>query len=81
MINHFIMTNTSTKNYIKGSAKSVATKYAPILNLSLKLADLAQIVNEKGYVNVSVFQREHTSPYWETHYVIANDFKPSTPTV
>lgn len=53
------MTSTP-KNYIKGSAKAVATKYAPILNLSLKLVDLAKIVNEKGYVNISVFQREHT---------------------
>ena len=67
---------SAPKNYIKGSAKAVSTKYAPILNLSLKLVDLAKIVNEKGYVNISVFQREHASQYGDTHYVVANEFKP-----
>lgn len=70
------MTTKTPKNYIKGSARAVSTKYAPILNLSLKLTDLARIVNEKGYVNVSVFQRESKSQFGDTHYVVANDFKP-----
>lgn len=51
------------KKYIGGSAKAVSTQYGEILNLSLKLADMQDIVNEKGYVNMTVLKRKEPGQY------------------
>lgn len=66
----------SEKKYIGGSAKQVETQYGGILNLSLKLSDMQEIVNEKGYVNMSVMARKEPWQYGDTHYVCENDYKP-----
>ncbi len=63
------------KKYIGGSAKTVSTQYGEILNLSLKLADMQDIVNEKGYVNMTVLKRKEPGQYGDTHYVVENDYQ------
>ena len=65
----------SEKNYIGGSAKAVQTQYGEILNVSLKLADMQAIANEKGYVNMSILKRQSESKYGDTHYVLENSYK------
>lgn len=64
------------KKYIGGSAKAVKTQYGEILNLSLKLEDMQEIVNERGYVSMSVMARREPGQYGDTHYVVENDYKP-----
>jgi hypothetical protein len=63
------------KKYIGGSAKAVSTQYGEILNLSLKLEDMQAIVNEKGYVNMTVLKRKEPGQYGDTHYVVENDYQ------
>lgn len=63
------------KNYIGGSAKVVSTQFGEIINLSLKLEDMQKIVNEKGYVNMSVMKRKEPGQYGDTHYVVENDYQ------
>ncbi len=63
------------KKYIGGSAKAVSTQYGEILNLSLKLEDMQAIVNEKGYVNMTVLKRKEPWQYGDTHYVVENDYQ------
>lgn len=65
-----------TKNYINWSAKVVQTQWGEILNLSLKLEDLQRIVNEKGYVAISVSKRKEPGKYGDTHSVYQNTYKP-----
>jgi hypothetical protein len=64
-----------SKNYV-GSAKVVTTKFGQIVNASMKLEDLQKIVNEKGYVNVSIIERKEADKFGNTHTVIENDYKP-----
>ena len=63
------------KNYIGGSAKVVSTQFGEIINLSLKLEDMQKIVNEKGYMNISVMKRKEPGQYGDTHYVVENDYQ------
>lgn len=66
----------SDKKYISGSARAVQTQHGEILNLSLRLADMQAIVNEKWYVNMSIMKRKEIGQYGDTHYVVENDYKP-----
>jgi len=66
----------SDKKYIWWTAKAVSTQYGEFINLSLKLSDMQAIVNEKGYVNMTVLKRKEVGQYWDTHYVVENDYKP-----
>lgn len=66
----------SDKKYIGWTAKAVSTQYGEFINLSLKLSDMQAIVNEKGYVNMTVMKRKEVGQYWDTHYVVENDYKP-----
>jgi hypothetical protein len=66
-----------SKNYL-GSAKVVITKFGQIVNASMKLEDLQKIVNEKGYVNVSIIERKEADKFGNTHTVIENEYKPQT---
>jgi len=63
------------KNYIGGSAKVIPTQYGDMMNLSLKLEDMQKIVNEKGYVNMTVMKRKEPGQYGDTHYVVENDYQ------
>ncbi len=63
------------KKYIGGSAKAIQTQYGEMMNLSLKLEDMQAIVNEKGYVNMTVMKRKEPGQYGDTHYVVENDYQ------
>lgn len=65
----------SDKKYIGWTAKAVSTQYGEFINLSLKLSDMQAIVNEKGYVNMTVMKRKEVGQYWDTHYVVENDYQ------
>lgn len=65
----------SEKKYIGGSAKAVSTQYWEMLNISLKLSDMQAIVNEKGYVSMTVMKKKETDQWWNTHYVVENSYK------
>lgn len=64
----------SEKNYIGGSAKARQTQYGEILSLSLKLEDMQKIVNDRGYVNMTVLRRREPGQYGDTHYVVEDDY-------
>lgn len=66
------MSQSTTKNYIGGSARAVSTQYGEILNLSIKVEDLVKIANAKGYAAVSVFKRKEVSEFGDTHYLVDN---------
>lgn len=66
----------SEKKYIGWTAKAVSTQYGEMMNLSLKLEDMKAIVNEKGYVNMTVMKRKEVGKFWDTHYVVENSYKP-----
>lgn len=68
----------SEKKYIWGSAKAVPTQYGEMMNLSLKLSDMQSIVNDKGYVNMTVIKKKETDQYGNTHYVVENNYKKAT---
>lgn len=75
------MSNKSTRNWIKGSARSV--KFAnggEIINLSLNLDELNKLPNNKGYIQISIATKEETDQYGNTHSVYENDFKPEKQT-
>ncbi len=63
------------KKYIGWTAKAVSTQYGEMMNLSLKLEDMKAIVNEKGYVNMTVMKRKEVGKFWDTHYVVENNYK------
>jgi len=63
------------KKYIGGSARAISTQYGEIMNLSLKLEDMQKIVNEKGYVSMTVMKRKEQGQYGDTHYVVENTYK------
>ena len=67
------------KKYIGGSAKTISTQYGEIMSLSLKLADMQDIENEKGYVNMTVLKRKEPGQYGDTHYVVENDYQKNRP--
>lgn len=64
-----------SKNYIGGSAKAITTQYGEMMNLSLKLEDMQEIANDKGYVNMTVMKRREPGQYGDTHYVVENDYQ------
>lgn len=66
------------KKYIWGTAKVVQTSFGELLNLSLKLEDMKAIVNDKGYVNMTVMKRKEVGKFWDTHYVVENSYKPQS---
>jgi hypothetical protein len=66
----------SEKKYIGGSAKAVQTQYGEIINLSLKLSDLQAIVNDRGYVSITIMKRREPGQYGDTHSVVVNEYQP-----
>lgn len=67
----------AVKNYIKGSAREfVFQNGGSNINLSLSLEDLTKIVNDKGYVNITVTPRQEADRFGNTHSVYENTYKP-----
>lgn len=66
----------STEKKYVGKAKKVSTKFGEIINASFKLEDLKAIVNEKGYVNVTISEMKQADKYGYTHTAYLNDYQP-----
>jgi len=60
--------------YIKGSAKANVHEDVEFINLSLLVADLDAIKNDKGYAAITVTKRKEVGQYGDTHNVYANDY-------
>lgn len=66
--------------YIKGSAKQMqngATKY---LQISVNKDDIASHANEKGYVNINIFERKEPSQFGDTHNLVLHQYKTTVET-
>ena len=63
--------------YVKGSAKANTHDGVEYINLSILVADLEVIKNEKGYAAITVVKRKETGQYGDTHNVYVNTYKPS----
>lgn len=63
----------SEKQYLKCSAKARDTQYGEVLNLSIKVEDLADFCrkfkNERGYLNLTIAARREVGQYGDTHSV------------
>ena len=72
------MAKNSTKNYISGSAKKVTfADGGEIINLDLKLADLAALpANERGYIKITISERKTVDEYGNTHSIYENAYVP-----
>ena len=54
----------------------MTTQYGEIINISLKLEDMQAIVNDKGYVGMSIMAKKETDQWGNTHYALENSYKP-----
>lgn len=70
---------STQKNYV-GNGKKLSTKFGEIINVSLKLTDLQKIVNEKGYVNITITEMKQADKYGNTLTAYENDYKPQPKT-
>lgn len=71
------MSKTSTRNWIKGSAREITFgNGGSIINLSLNFDELEKLPREKGYIRISVASKESPDNYGNTHSVYENDFVP-----
>lgn len=66
-----------TKTYLKGNAKKITGKYGDFFNISLNVEELAEYVNDKWYVNITMSERKEVWKFWDTHSLILNEYKPS----
>lgn len=66
------------KNYIRGWAKQITTKFGPILKLMLNIEDLNALPKtEKWYIKLVVAQRKEVWQYGDTHSVYEDDYVPN----
>lgn len=70
---------STIKNYV-GNGKKLTTKYGEIINVSLKLSDLQKIVNEKGYINITISEMKQPDKYGNTLTAYENNYKPQPKT-
>ena len=45
-----------------------------VINISIKLEDLQNLRNDKGYINMTLCERKEVGKYGETHYLILNEY-------
>ena len=64
------------KTYINWICKEVQfNNWGSIINISLKLEDLQDLANEKGYINMTINKRKEPGKFNETHYLKLNEYK------
>ena len=67
------------KKYINWICKEVQfNNWWSIINISLKLEDLKELVNEKGYINMTLNKRKEPGKFGETHFLTLNEYKKET---
>ncbi len=66
------------KHYISGSIKEIESNGGKFYSMSLKLDDLASCeVNDKWYIRLNMSKRKEVDQYWNSHYLVENDWKPT----
>lgn len=71
---------STQKNYV-GNGKERTNKFGKKeINISFKLSDLQKIVNEKGYVNITITEMKQSDKYGNTLTAYENDYKPQPKT-
>lgn len=65
------------KNFIWWSIKKANTQFWELINMSVKLDDLASCnINDKGYISLTLAMKKEPDQYWNTHYLVENNWKP-----
>lgn len=69
------------KTYAPISAKLIKTQHGQLMKLSFNAARLIEFIqahtNEKGYVNLSMSERQQESKFGETHTVWLDTWQPT----
>jgi hypothetical protein len=65
------------KTYARGSSKEhVFNNGSAVINFSLNYENLGELVDEKGWIQLTMAPRKEVDPYGNTHVVYLNEFKP-----
>lgn len=65
------------KTYINWYVKETETKYGKIMNISINPSSLEELPRDKnGMVRISIMKRKSEWKYWETHYMVLNEYNP-----
>lgn len=64
------------RNWIKGSTKLVEFNDGFLINLDVKVEDLAAIQNERGYAKIVLSKMKKRDQYGNDFQVYENDFVP-----
>lgn len=69
----------STKNYIKGSAKTYTFKNGgEVIHVDLKMEELQKLpVNKAGYIKLTLSKLASTDDYGNNYSIFENDWKPA----
>ena len=66
------------KTYLKCSAKARVTTFGEVINVGIKVEDLAEFArthkNERGFLNLTIAPRKDTGRFGETHSVYLDDY-------
>jgi len=64
------------KKYVGNGKEKVFDNGSSLVNIGLKYSDLANFVNEKGWINLTVGKKRETDQYGNTHAVWVNEYTP-----
>ncbi|HYG38499.1 MAG TPA: hypothetical protein VD908_07775 [Cytophagales bacterium] len=67
------MADNKQKIYVKGSAKEVGN-YG-VIAASIKLEQLQEFADHKGYVKISIYKKREVDQYGNTHYITIDQGK------
>lgn len=69
------------KVYLKCSAKQKDFEWGSVINVGIKVEDLAAFVkahkNERGYINLTISPRREIGQYGDTHSITLDTYQPS----
>jgi broad-specificity NMP kinase len=63
-----------------GSAKQIETQYGQMMKVSMSRADVEKLqanLNEKGYVNLKIQERQSADKFGNTHSVLIDTWQPN----
>lgn len=70
--------STKKKTFISGSAKErLFDNGGEVINLSLNLGQLSKIVDDKGYVRITLQKLKEADRYGNSHSIYEDTFRPT----
>lgn len=64
------------KRFVESFCKEVETQYGSLFNIDIKKEDFDSLpVNDAGFVKLTLLRRKEVWQYWQTHYLVLNDYK------